>query len=157
MKKNKQGEAFTASSYQAFILKVVAENGGIVLEDRLDEMIEEAYGPLWGPTDLECWGQQKHPKWKQNVASAKSGLDRRGIVVRYEADEEIPISRPQPGWKVCQRKRQWYRIVTSIYRVRLPERTFLAAYDQWRRRLPPKQKQQYERLEQPRSVHFVPE
>jgi hypothetical protein len=156
--KNRKGEAISAQSYQEFIVKVVTEHGGIVRDDKLDEMIEEAYGKHWGPTDLKPWGRQRHPKWKQNVASAKSGLDRRGVVVRFERTEAIPISRREPGWKVTkQRNGQLFRIVRHVYRVLLPEPTFLRAYDQWCRRMPPKQKKNYEKLDQPIQVDFVPE
>jgi hypothetical protein len=155
--KNRKGEAISAQSYQEFIVKVVTEHCGIVRDDELDEMIEEGYGKHWGPTDLKPWGRQRHPKWKQNVASAKSGLDRRGVVVRFERTEMIPINRREPGWKVIERDGQLFRIVRNVYRVLLPESTFLRAYDQWRRRMPPKQKKQYEKLNQPIQVDFVPE
>ena len=155
--KNRKGEAISAQSYQEFIVKVVTEHCGIVRDDELDEMIEEAYRKHWGPTDLKPWGRQRHPKWKQNVASAKSGLDRRGVVVRFERTEAIPISHREPGWKIEKRKGHLFRIVTHVYRVLLPESTFLRAYGQWRRRMPPKQKKNYEKLDQPIQVDFVPE
>jgi hypothetical protein len=156
MKKNVKGHAVSADAYQEFILKVVKEHDGIILEDTLDEILVESYQKHWGPTDLAPWGRQSHPKWKQNVASAKSGLDRRGIVVRFEKTKAIPIDEAKPGWKVVKRKRQLYRLVTEVYRVLLPEQTYLRAYDQWRLRQPPAQKPQYEKLDQPQPVFLVP-
>lgn len=154
--KNAKGQAVSADAYQEFILKVVEEHGGIILEDTLDEIFVESYQKHWGPTDLAPWGRQSHPKWKQNVASAKSGLDRRGSVVRFERTKAIPIHEAKPGWKVVKRKRQLYRLVTEVYRVKLPDAIYLAAYDQWRHRQPPAQKPQYEKLAQPQPVYLVP-
>ena len=155
--KNRKGETISAQAYQEFIIKIATEHCGIVREDDLDEMIEEGYEKHWGPTDLKPWGRQRHPKWKQNVASAKSGLDRRGIVVRYECTEAVAISRAKPGWKTKKRQGQLFRLVKQVYRVLLPEPTFLTAYDQWLRRLKPKQKKNHEKLIQPIQVDFVPE
>lgn len=155
--KNQKGEAISAQSYQEFIVKVVTDHCGIVREDELDEMIEKAYSKHWGPTDLKPWGRQQHPKWKQNLASAKSGLDRRGIVVRYERKDAIRISRREPGWIVEERDGQLFRIVRHVYRVLLPETTFCHAYDQWCHRMPPKQKKNYKKLDQPIQVNIVPE
>jgi hypothetical protein len=154
--KNTKGQAVSADAYQEFILKIVEEHGGIILEDLLDDILVEAYQPHWGPTDLEPWGRQSHPKWKQNVASAKSGLDRRGIVVRFEQTEAIPIEEAAPGWKVIRRKRQLYRLVERVYRVMLPEQTYLRAYDQWQIRELPGKKRKYKRLSQPQPVFLVP-
>ena len=154
--KNQKGEAISAQSYQEFIVKVVTEHCGIVRDDELDEMIEQAYGKHWGPTDLKPWGRQRHPKWKQNVASAKSGLDRRGVVVRFERKDAIRISRREPGWIVEERKGKLFRIVRHVYRVLLPEATYLRADDQWCRRMPPNQKKNYKKLDQPIQVDFVP-
>lgn len=154
--KNAKGQAVSADAYQKFILYVVKEHDGIILEDMLDEILVDAYQPHWGPTDLEPWGRQSHPKWKQNVASAKSGLDRRGIVVRFKQTKAIPIDEAKPGWKVIKRKGQLYRLVTEVYRVLLPEQTYLRAYDQWRGRELPGQKLKYKKLKQPQRVFLVP-
>ena len=154
--KNAKGQAVSADAYQEFILNVVEQHDGIILEETLDEILKESYQKHWGPTDLAPWGRQSHPKWKQNVASAKSGLDRRGIVVRFEQTKAIPIDEAKPGWKVVKRKRQLYRLVTEVYRVLLPEQTYLRAYVQWRHRQPPARKPQYEKLMQPQPVYLVP-
>ncbi len=156
-KKNSRGQAFSASSYQAFIEQVVDKYGGFIDEEDLDDEIEQAYGEFWGETDQKKWGDQKHSKWKQNVASAKAGLDRRGIIVRYDQVEDVPVSAPKPGWKVTQHNGKWLRKIKRTYRVRLPESIYLRAYIQWRSRRPPKKKRSYEPLRQPNSVHFVPE
>ena len=154
--KNAKGQAVSADAYQEFILKVVEQHDGIILEDTLDEILVESYQKHWGPTDLAPWGRQSHPKWKQNVASAKSGLDRRGSIVRFEQTKAIPIDEAKPGWKVVKRKRQLYRLVTEVYRILLPEQTYLSAYVQWRHRQPPARKPQYEKLKQPQRVFLVP-
>lgn len=156
-KKNSSGEAFSTRSYQEFIEKVVDEYGGIIPEDVLDEHIEKSYSKSWGPTDLDRWGKQKHPKWKQNVASAKSGLDRRGIIVRYEREERIPVSKRNPGWKVVQQNGHMFRLISKTYRVRLPKPVFCNAYSQWQFRVPQRKKRNYEPLPQPKMVHVVPE
>ena len=154
--KNAKGQAVSADAYQEFILKVVKEHDGIILEDMLDEILVESYRKHWGPTDLKPWGRQSHPKWKQNVASAKSGLDRRGIVVRFEQTIAIAINEAKPGWKVIKRKGQLYRLVVEVYRVLLPEQTYLRAYNQWRGRELPGQKRKYKKLKQPQPVFLVP-
>lgn len=154
--KNAKGHAVSPDAYQEFILNVVKEHNGIILEELLDDILVQSYEKHWGPTDLAPWGQQSHPKWKQNVASAKSGLDRRGVVVRFKRTEAVMIQEAAPGWKVLRRKSQLYRLVNMVYRVLLPGQTYLRAYDQWRQRRPPAQKPQYEKLDQPQPVYLVP-
>jgi len=156
VQKNRKGEAVSVSAYQEFILKAVHEHGGIIREEVLDEIIEEAYGKHWGPTDLEPWGRQGHSKWKQNVASAKSGLDRRAVVVRYVRMESFPVSHAEPGWKVYRKKGVLYRFMRVEYRVALPERFVLSAYDQWQNRFQPKKKKAYDKLKQPIQINLVP-
>ncbi len=156
-KKNAGGEAFYTRSYKDFIKKVVDDYGGIIPEELFDEHIEESYSESWGPTDLDRWGDQKHPKWKQNVASAKSGLDRRGIIVRYDRVEDIPVTQRKPDWKVSERNGRLYRRVTRTYRVRLPERIVCQAYVQWQYRVPQKKKRSYDPLPQPKMINIVPE
>lgn len=135
VKELKQGKrAVTAQSYQKFIIKACKHFGGWIEEKKLDALIKEKYSPLWSETDHLIWGNQGHPKWKQNVASAKSGLERRGVVV-----------------KLKERK--------TLLRVLLPDRVFVSASIQWWQRKgrfhPPKK--QYEPLAQPVRVETVPD
>lgn len=85
--------AITAFAYAEFIQRAVEAHGGRMAEEELNRLIEAKYRPHWTTTDLRPWGNQHHPKWKQNVASAKSGLDRRGIVVRYKEGLAFPQGR----------------------------------------------------------------
>ena len=125
-------QAVTAAAYVAFIEKVVDRHDGVIEEQSLDRLIEEKYSPLWSPTDKRPWGRQLHSKWKQNVASAKSALDRRGIIVRYVAWVE-----------------KGNRLRKVVYRVRLPERIFVVAANQWASRPEGRRKKQYDPLPQP--------
>jgi len=109
-------------------------------DKELDRLIEEKYSPLWTHTDKEPWGDQSHPKWKQNVASAKSALDRKGIVVRF-------IQRSVEG-----RRRR------TVYRVLLAHPIFSAARAKWETRtVKGRRRRIYERLEQPAPVYAVPQ
>ena len=47
--RGKRVSGHAASSYQAFIKKVVDDYGGIIPEELLDEHIEESYSESWGP------------------------------------------------------------------------------------------------------------
>ena len=124
--------AITAFAYAEFIQKVVATRGGRITECELNALIEEKYRPHWTETDLQPWGQQHHPKWKQNVASAKSALDRRGIVVKYKAGR-------------------------IVWRVALPEAFLVNAVLQWAHRGRGIKKRTYEPLAQPTGRHVVPQ
>ena len=83
--RNEKGEAVDVESYKTFIVKVVNEHKwAMPMSDiMLDRLIEERFKDKWGPTDLAPWGKQKHPKWKQNVASAKCVLHKSGEVISY--------------------------------------------------------------------------
>ena len=137
---SKKVQAVIAAAYVAFIEKVVDRHGGFVEEKVLDRLIEEKYRPLWSSTDRQPWGKQPHAKWKQNVASAKSALDRKGVIVRFVA-----------------RFKKGGRLRKTVYRVRLPEHVFVAAANQWAARLRGQPKKRYEPLAQPAPVYVVPE
>jgi len=130
------GTAITAHSYAVFIQKVVNAHGGRITENDLNKLIEEKYAPYWTATDLRPWGDQHHPKWKQNVASAKSALDRRGIVVRCV----VRTQREQVVWRVA-----------------MPDRFTLAAVQQWLTRRRGSKKPTYAPLPQPEQQYVVPE
>jgi hypothetical protein len=107
-------------------------------EKEMDVLIEAKYSPLWTHTDKEPWGDQSHPKWKQNVASAKSALDRKGIVVRF-------VARSMKG-----RRR-------TVFRVLLADPIFTAARAQWEtRKVKGRRRKIYDPLEQPAPVYAVP-
>ena len=133
VKKNQPGEAVVAKAYQAFILKALKANGGVLAEESLDAIIREAYDPIWGKTDTSPWGNISKAKWIQNVASAKSGLDRRGIAIRVQNEGRV-------------------------YRVLLGNNAdwIIAAVHQ-RDQRQPKSKKQYRKLPQPKARYVVPE
>lgn len=135
-------KAVCVDAYRQFIINAVESRGGVIAEAELDRLIEAKFREHWSSTDRRPWGNQRHPKWKQNVAPAKSALDRRGVIVRY-------VMRVQVG----QTKR--YRNV--VYRVKLPRRVFTEAWRQWASRPSPDPKRRYEELPQPEAVFVVPE
>jgi hypothetical protein len=137
---SKKVQAVVAAAYVAFIEKVVDRHGGFVEEKVLDGLIEEKYAPLWSRTDKRPWGHQIHSKWKQNVASAKSALDRKGMIVRFVA-----------------RFKKGERVRKKVYRVRLPNWIFIEAANQWTARLRGQPKKRYDPLPQPAPVYVVPE
>jgi hypothetical protein len=134
-------QAITPKAYADFIQAAVSAHGGYMSEKKLNRVIEEKYSSLWSETDKRPWGRQSHPKWKQNVASAKSALDRKGIIVRYVA-----------WYKRGEQQRR------MAFRVQLPEAIFADAWNQWEAREAKRRRRKtYEPLEQPAPVYIVPE
>lgn len=139
-KRNNPGEAVTPAAYRRFILNALEASGGHIEEQKLDELIQAAYSSIWGPTDLAPWGSQRHPKWKQNVASAKSALDRTGRAIRF-----------RHLWYDGKRRR------VTVYRVLIPSSTIVDAVLQWHGgRNRQSKKRRYKPLPQPRPVTAVP-
>jgi len=131
MARRKVKTAISVESYKQFIIHVLEQSDGIIEDERLDELIVAAYTKLWSPTDKRPWGNKPFPKWKQNVASAKSALDRTFTVIKYESE----------GVR---------------YRV-LVRGVVAHAALQWAQRVAPDKKPAYEPLIQPKRIYKVPE
>lgn len=101
------------------------------LDTELNRAIETAYKKYWGYTDLNRYGDSRSAKHKQNIASAKSALDRTGQVIKFESDGKI-------------------------YRVKL-DWFVINAFKDWNNRtIKKKKKKKYKRLDQPKEVYLVP-
>ena len=133
--------AVPASAYQRFILSVVQQHGGLIADDLLDEIIQQQYASHWSRTDKRPWGSgTSKPKWVQNVASAKAGLDHRMLVVKVTVTEE-------KGRKVIKRP----------YRLHIDDRAWIVLESEWQRRRRKRPiKPQHEPLPQPKPNDVVP-
>ena len=98
-------------------------------------------------TDRSPWGSITKAKWKQNVASAKAGLDHRGVVIRYLVSTYVP--RKSDPTKFRRTVRAW-RVLLGPHC-----QSIIAAVRQRddRRRI---LKKRYRRLKQPKSRYVVP-
>ena len=136
---------------QTFIINTLISHGNIMDETELNNLIRAKYDPYWGRTDRSPWGNvpERKVKWKQNVAAAKAGLDRKGVVILYVYHVKVPAKNRRTGKR--------YRYVKRQARVYLGRnyRTVIAAVF-GRANRDKKWKRSYEQLDQPRAKYIVP-
>lgn len=72
------GQEISAASYRALLERVLAERGWI-RNDEFLAIVEEIFGPLFGPEDTTV--VQGRPKWMNNVDWAKASLTSAGSIM----------------------------------------------------------------------------
>jgi hypothetical protein len=71
--RNQRGEETSARSYQAFIVKLLKRNKGVLRKEQVYDAILEHYGPSFGPDDrrrMKVGFGGTIPKWHNQVAWA---------------------------------------------------------------------------------------